>query len=133
MKKSFQKVETLELCAALRSLMCRWAAGEIDAAKVHGVVEYLWDSFAEVPEFSLGDERSIAIEVLSQLEILDQQLVTPEDIPEILKFLSTPQGDEREAWSRWERYWDGLDYRERSRSLEGNPFYSTRATDQESE
>jgi hypothetical protein len=73
----------------------------------------------------MNDPESIAIEVLSQLEILNHQLITTDDIPVIMEFLDTPPGEERDGWVKWQSYWKNVDYENRKRELIANPYYCT--------
>ena len=107
----------------LRELLNRWTSGELNAHQVHEQAEQLWDSL-EQHQFPREDRRSIAAEVLSQLDILNHQLITPEDIPAMMQFLETPVGEELQAWDRWQRYWDELDMDERIESLKDDNYYS---------
>ncbi len=107
----------------LRELLKRWASGELDARQIHEHAEQLWDSL-EQHQFPREDRRSIAAEVLSQLDILNHQLITPEDIPAMMQFLDTPRGSELDGWKRWQRHWAELDMDERIESLKDNHYYS---------
>jgi hypothetical protein len=71
------------------------------------------------------DDQSIAIEVLAQLEILNHQLITREDIPALLDFLDTPPRQAARGWKQWRQYWDGIDFAQRRRELATNPYYIT--------
>jgi len=48
---------------------------------VHEEAEALTERLGEWPNYEETDPRSIAMEVLSQLEVLNYQLITSEDIP----------------------------------------------------
>jgi hypothetical protein len=108
--------------AVLRSLVRRWAAGELCEREVHEEAECLWDS-RSWPARGEQDDRSVAVEVLAQLEILNHQLITAEDAPAILAFLDTPPGRAADGWRRWRAYWDGIDWDERRRAVAGNDYY----------
>ena len=108
----------------LRDLVKRWVQGELDERDVHETAEALCETWEDWPDYEEDDPRSIAIEVLSQLELLNQQLVTTEDVPMILQFLNTPPGKEQAAWLSWKAYWDELDFEVRQRSLQAKPYYS---------
>jgi hypothetical protein len=103
----------------------KWARGELDERSVHEEAEALYEQLEPLPEYPPEDARSIPIEVLSHLEILNHQLIVREDIPAILDFLETHPGKELEAWSQWEAYWNTLDYDERMERLRDNPYYSS--------
>ena len=110
---------------ALIDLLRRWRLGVINERQVHELAESLWESYPDgPPTYPRGDPRSIAIEVLSQLEVLNVQLITPEDIPAFLEFLDTEAGQEQAAWEKWARYWAGVDFKRRLRELADNPYYS---------
>ena len=109
----------------IQTLLEKWGSGAIDERAVHEAAERLWDQFEEWPSFPEHLPESIAIEVLSHLEILNHQLMTREDIPAMLGFLDTPPGKELQGWEAWRRYWDELDFKSRQEALKRNPYYST--------
>ena len=108
----------------IRSLLQRWRSNEIDERGVHEEAERLLDEHGWI-EYPENDDRSVVLEVLSQLGILNRQLVTREDIPAMLGFLDTPPGEAQKGWQTWRRYWNSLDYEKRREELEQNPYYST--------
>ena len=83
------------------------------------------EQIGEWPDYSEHDPRLIPLEVISWLELLNHELITPEDVPAIQAFLRTPLGDELQGWARWREYWDTLDYERRREELKANPYYST--------
>src|SRR5262245_2608282 len=105
----------------LFDLMKRWRSREYDEKALHEAAESIWEGGGEWPQYSKDDPRSIAIEVLSNLDVLNQQLIGKEDIPAIEMFLSTAEGKELEGWQNWEEYWSEVDYAEREtqRGTEG--------------
>lgn len=71
-------------------------------------------------EYPKSDVRSIGFEVLKKLLFVgigDAEFVTTDDISAILEFLDTPPDRSSEAWGKWEKYWDNLDYVARRRKL----------------
>lgn len=112
----------------LQDLLGRWQRGEIDERDVHEEAERLWDCYVDDKEYSEGEFESIAMDILINLDSLDRQLVTPEDIPAMRTFLATPLGQEYEGWQLWERYWAGVDFEQRRQSLLGNMYYSRAPT-----
>lgn len=108
----------------LLDLLDKWEAGILSEAEVHENAEKLWEE-NDWPDYKEGDSRSIAIEVLSQLEILNHQLITKEDIPAIVHFLKTPGGQERDGWDAWRRYWNNLDLATRKERLKNHSYYCT--------
>jgi hypothetical protein len=109
----------------LRSLLDRWQRGLIDERAVHETAEDLFAKYGEEPPlYPRDDHRSIVLEVVSQLEVLNHQLITPVDVPAFFEFLATPLGGELAAWEKWTRYWDRVDYKRRAKDLASNPYYA---------
>ena len=67
------------------------------------------------PEYPASDARSVGVAVLELLAEAHVQLVLPDDIPEMLAFVSTPEGRTQTAWARFDAYWEGLDWAEREK------------------
>jgi hypothetical protein len=105
------------------SLLLRWKAEDLSAPDLHEQAEEMWNS-QEWGLFNESDDRSIAVEVLSVLDSMNQQWIMIEDIPAIVAFLNTPPSHAAEAWRWWRKYWDGVDFIARKRRLTGNPFYA---------
>jgi hypothetical protein len=108
----------------IRSLLEQWRSNELDERGVHEEAERLLDEHGWI-EYPENDDRSVVMEALSQLGVLNRQLVTREDIPAMLSFLDTPPGEAPKGWQTWRRYWNSLDYEKRREELEQNPYYST--------
>ena len=106
----------------LRDLLRKWQRGEITEGDVHEVAEELWQKSAP-PKYDESDPRSIAVEVLMHLDIMNQQWITVEDVPAILDFLDTPPGEEARGWAEWKRYWNNIDWDARQKRLAGHGFY----------
>ena len=106
----------------LRDLLRKWAQGRLSERQVHDEAEKLWNSevWAYVSE---ADDRSIAIEVLSQLDAMNHQLVIKDDIPAMGDFLNTPLGSSLQGWKSWKKYWASLNFDSRRRELAENKFY----------
>jgi hypothetical protein len=111
--------------SVLSSWIDRWLDGELTEAQLHELAESVWER-CEWPESAEDDDDSIAIEVLSQLDIMDHQLITKDDGPALLAFLNTPVGEARLGWEVWRRYLDGIDIQARASALAGHEFYSHR-------
>lgn len=109
----------------LRTLLERWRAGTVNEREVHNQAETLMDKLGELPHYPESDPRSIAAEVLLQLEILNHQLITKDDIPAIEAFLDTTLGQEPQGWAQWRSYWKQLDLESRRQELKSNPYYCT--------
>ena len=109
----------------LESILERWQRNELDERTAHDAAERLWERFGgEPPTYPENDDRSIGMEVLAQLEVLNHQLITPADIPAFLEFLHARRGEERAAWDEWRLYWKAIDYKRRAKELAGNPYYA---------
>jgi hypothetical protein len=87
-------------------LLHRWKEGHIDEQQVHMDAELMFEKLqAKIQRPSDDNHASIMYEVLSQLSILNYQLITPEDVLAIARFLETPLGQEHEGWREWRKYW----------------------------
>lgn len=104
------------------SLLEEWANGAVDAQHVHEVAESLWDQH-EWPILPDEDDRSIAIEVLMHLDMLNVQWITTDDIPAMRAFLGTLPGRSVLGWQAWTDYWDNLDFEKRRRDVQANDYY----------
>jgi hypothetical protein len=113
-----------DLTDKLRDLLLSWQHGEISAQRVHEEAEQLLETVGR-PNLPETDRRAIPLEVVSQLDILNHQLITVDDIPVILEFLETPPEHELQAWSRWQSYWGSINYEARKGQLQGYPYYCT--------
>jgi len=108
----------------LLDLVHKWEAGILSEKDIHEIAEQLIEE-KDLPQLSDSDPSSIEWEVLSQLDILNHQLITSEDIPAIIDFLSTPLGQEINGWRKWRAYWNNVDIEFRRHQLKNNPFYIT--------
>lgn len=105
-------------------LLGRWERGELSPPLVLEEAEAALDG-AGWPEFPESDPRSIPIEVMSHLEVLNHQFLTVEDVPAMRRFLETPDGLEPEGWNSWVRYLDGIELASRKAALSQDPFYGS--------
>ncbi len=108
----------------LLNLILQWESGRLTEIEVHQKAEELWKQ-ENWPDYADDNPRSIAIEVLLQLETLNHQLITKDDLPAIVGFLNTPKGAETSGWSTWRNYWESLDLESRKATLKDHPYYST--------
>jgi hypothetical protein len=109
----------------ITTLLHQWEEGIIDERQVHEQAEECLEQLSELPSYAEENPRSIPLEVLVQLDALNHQLITTDDIPAILTFLNTPLGKEPIGWAFWRKYWDDLDLEHRREELKSNPYYCT--------
>ncbi len=105
----------------LHDLMCYAEDLEYDiekkALKDFGLSREQLDWYHPYPK---SDIRSIGWDFLGFLEFAGLKPIeelTTDDIPFILKFLDTPPDKSLEAWERWEKYWENIDYLARRKKL----------------
>ena len=79
-----------------------WKSGKINEIIAQEKPDKLYEEFMHYENLSYNNPEAIAYEVLCQLEILNHQLIIKEDIPFIVDFLNTKQGEEKRAWERWQ-------------------------------
>lgn len=115
-----------ELKRSLLEILQLWEHGRFHEREVHSKAESIWDQAGEWPKFPDSDPRSIVIEVLHELSILDHQLIVRQDIPTIRGFLETASGAELDGWARWNQYWDSIDFDRRRLELsEDSEYYGS--------
>jgi hypothetical protein len=107
----------------LLELLDRWESGVLDEPRLHMEAESLWDAGDQWPTYPNEDPRSIAIDVLSNLETMNVGFIGRQDIPAIRAFLETPEGQELSGWKTWESYWATVDFTEREKALGADGYY----------
>ena len=100
----------------LRSLLMQWKSGQVVAQFVLEQAEDLYDLI-----LSAENLDPIEQEVVAQLSMLNQQLITAGGIPAFLELLATSAGNETEALRMWAAYLDAVDCDARSRQLKEPP------------
>jgi hypothetical protein len=114
------------IAAKIRELLHQWQQEKIDEQRIHIEAESLYEALSDsINRPSEEEQDSIIYEILSHLSLLHYQLIIPEDIPAIFKFLDTPHSGLHEGWKEWREYWDNLDVNHRRESLKHNPYYAT--------
>jgi hypothetical protein len=108
--------------AELIALLKEWQAGRISATEVHE-----WAEARYVPgDFEVDDDDdsgSAATEVLAQLDLLDINLITAEDIPHYLELLHSPKGAFGEALRRFKAQQAVIDFHARRHALAATEPY----------
>jgi hypothetical protein len=113
-----------KLRVKLSWLLNGWESGAASTAEVHQLAEQ-WMSESVWPQLERSNPLSAAAEVLSQLDILNQQLITPDDIPAMRQFIEDARENALSAWKRWEKYWESVDLEKRRQELAGSDFYAS--------
>jgi hypothetical protein len=96
----------------IQEFLLRWRNGEIDSRQLQESMESVMESH-DWPYFEHSDPRSVPMEVLTHLDALDAQMITIDDVPAILSFLTVGQREPLKAWTEWHRYWDSIDFSKR--------------------
>jgi hypothetical protein len=96
----------------LLSIALQWRSGEWNERQVHEEAERIWAQGSPWPEVPEDDPRSVVLEVVQMLDILNSELVISDDIPAILAFLETESGNEAQGWSTWRMYLGGRRFQE---------------------
>jgi hypothetical protein len=114
------QVERVVTRAEVADVLHCWQAGALSAADVHAWAEDLYGP----AEYADGeDEESVTKHVLSELDMLNLNLITLEDVPHFLAFLETPPGRYADGAARFEAALTGRDLEGRRRALREDPFY----------
>jgi hypothetical protein len=93
------------------ALLERWRDARVNAS---GVKEW-------VAAAGSAHDDAVVREVLAELDLLEVYLLTPEDVPALLRFLDEPDLDA--GLAAWSRYRDAIDLDARSRQLKRDRFY----------
>lgn len=101
-----------------------WADGRVSTEDIFRWADALYPSDDVDYADWERDEDSVTNEVLAALDMLDMNLVLPEDVPIYLEFLSTPQGQFKIGYERFRQRLDQIDYASRSERLRDVPPYA---------
>ncbi len=109
--------------AVVAAVLKHWQAGEWSAEQVH---EWAEDRFGQVDvdDWEGAEEQSVANEVLAALDLLDMNLMLPEDTPLYLAFLRTPPGQFAAGYQILQDALDRIDYPARQAALRAVPLYA---------
>jgi hypothetical protein len=109
--------------AEISDVLRQWERGELSATEVQLWAEELYGPGVDFEDREGADAYSVALEVVVKLDMLDQNLITPEDIPIYLEFLGTPLGEFQSGMEHLEQALARIDYVERRRTLRDMPPY----------
>jgi len=83
---------------------------------------YLNDEI-DYEDWDEAGEDSVTNEVLAALDMMDMNLMTPEDVPAYLDFLETPPAAFEEGYKKLQQYLNRIDIKKRAAALVTDPFY----------
>jgi len=69
---------------ALKGLLVDWQAGKTDERKVHETAE-AWVEAHGLAQYAESDDKSVAVEILLNLDSINVQLIIKEDVPAMLQ------------------------------------------------
>ena len=107
----------------LKEKLLQWQSGQITA---HELNDWAGENYPnDDVEYDDWDEteNSVTNEVLAALDMMDMNLMTPEDVPAYVKFLETPHGSFDVGYSQLQQYIKQIDIKKRAAALAANPFY----------
>ena len=107
----------------LIKILQHWRDGVLTAEQVHEWAEERAGN-VEVHDWEGPEPNSVTNEVLSALDMLNINLMLPEDIPHYLEFLHTPTGHFSEGYSKWQDALTQIDYHARKEFLRMTPLYA---------
>lgn len=106
----------------ITDILLKWQNNNLDSLDVKLKISDLIFDIEADESFESSDKWSIIFEVLTFLEELDHIPIIKDDIPLIINFLNTPQGEESKAWKEWINYWKNIDYETRFEEIKED-FY----------
>jgi hypothetical protein len=109
--------------AEISEVLRLWERGGLSATEVHLWAEEQYGPGVEFEDREGADAYSVSLEVVARLDMLDQNLITPEDVPMYLEFLGTPLGEFQAGMERFEQALARIDYVGRRRTLRDMPPY----------
>ncbi|MFC4348641.1 hypothetical protein ACFO5Q_12375 [Kordiimonas lipolytica] len=110
--------------ANIKEVLERWAEGTLSAEEVHAWAGQHYQNRAyDFEDREDQEENSVSNEVLAQLDMLDMNLLVPEDIPSYIEFLSTPLGGFDDGYSKLKAYLGTVNIDVRREQLKGTSPY----------
>lgn len=101
-----------------------WEAGKMTAQEVHAWAESCYAVSGVEYDDNEGDEdNSVANEVMARLDMLNLDLMFPEDIPIYLEFLQAPKNGFAAAFRKWDAALQNIDRKARAQNLKNDPLY----------
>jgi hypothetical protein len=100
-----------------------WQAGRVSSEDLLRWADALYPSDDVDYEDWEGDD-SVTSEVLSAMDMLDMNLVLPEDAPIHLEFLCTPSGQFQAGYAKYKQALERIDYPSRRAALRNAPLYA---------
>ncbi len=107
-----------EIRVKLLNLLQQWQDRAITSQTLHREAEIIWESRSEWPDLPTQHRDSPVIEVLSHLDMMNHQRVLRNDASEIIDFLEATTDIVPDAWVRWKKYWEAIDYPSRERQFQ---------------
>ena len=109
--------------ADIAAVLQQWQQGLLTAKQVHDWAEDTYMQ-VELDDWEGDEDYSVANEVLGALDMLNLNLMVPEDIPIYLDFLRTPLGQFAMGSATFQDAIGQIDYIARKKMLAADPFYA---------
>jgi hypothetical protein len=108
----------------LKEKLLQWQEGQITAHELNNWAgENYPNDDVEYEDWDEAEEYSVANEVLAALDMMDMNLMTPEDVPAYLDFLETPPAMFDEGYKKLQKYLEQIDIKRRAAALVADSFY----------
>jgi len=108
----------------LRDLLTKWQRGQITAEELNSLAGELYpNDEVGYEDWEADGESSVTNEVLAALDMMDMNLMVPEDVPAYLEFLNTPLGSFKEGYSKLRQCLQHINIEDRQVALSKIPFY----------
>jgi 23S rRNA A2030 N6-methylase RlmJ len=108
----------------LKEKLLQWQQGEITA---HELNDWAGENYPndeiEYEDWDDAESNSVTNEVLAALDMMDMNLMTPEDVPAFLNFLETDPVSFEDGYEKLQSYLKQIDIKKRSAVLAVDPFY----------
>jgi hypothetical protein len=109
----------------VKEILLKWNEDVLNATDVHEWASnrYAVDGY-DFTDWEGDDDFSVTNEVLGELDRLDMNLISKEDIPVYMALLNTPIGDSQSGILKLEQYQKSINYEERKKKLNKEKLYA---------
>jgi len=108
----------------LKEKLLQWQEGQITA---HALNDWAGENYpkedVDYEDWDEAEEFSVTNEVLAALDMMDLNLMSPEDVPTYLDFLETAPASFEEGYNKLQRYLEQIDIKKRAADLVTDPLY----------
>jgi hypothetical protein len=104
--------------------LLQWQEGQITPRELNNLAgENYPNDEVEYEDWDEAETNSVTNEVLAALDMMDINLMTPEDVPAYLDFIETPPASFEEGYKKLQQYLKQINIKKRAAPLVADPLY----------